>query len=71
MPNPAAVSVKTTDSVEALAVSVSTRWIRTPCSAKNPAASTRNRAQVLAVSSARIWLTATRERPSTAEWTSS
>jgi hypothetical protein len=52
----------------ALALSVSTRWTITPCSAKNPAAWTKNRAAVAPVSSGRIWLKATRERSSTAEW---
>jgi hypothetical protein len=64
----AAVSAKTTDSVLALALSVNTRWMTTPWSAKNSAASTRNRAQVAPVSSGRSWLKATRERSSTAEW---
>jgi hypothetical protein len=66
---PAAVSVNRTESVEALALSVSTRSIRTPWSAKQPAASTRNRAEVSPVSSGRSWLQATRERSSMAEWT--
>ena len=43
------------------------RWIRTPWSAKKLAASSRNRAAVVPVSSGRIWLKATRERSSTAE----
>jgi hypothetical protein len=68
IPSPAAVSVKTTDSAYALALSVNTRWMTTPCSAKKAAASTRNRAEVAPVSSARSWLKATRERSSTAEW---
>jgi hypothetical protein len=71
MPNLAAVSANSTDSAEALALSVSTRWMITPWSAKNPAASTRNRAAVVVFSSGRIWLKATRERSSTAEWMSS
>jgi hypothetical protein len=41
----------------------------TPCSAKNAAASTRNRAEVSPVSSGRSWLKATRERSSMAVWT--
>ena len=56
IPRPAAVSVKTTESAYALALSVRTRWMVTPCSAKNPAASTRNRAQVRPVSSGKSWL---------------
>jgi hypothetical protein len=51
-----------------LALSVKTRWIRTPWSAKKAAASIRNNAAVAADSSARSWLKATRERSSTAEW---
>jgi hypothetical protein len=40
----------------------------TPWSAKKLAASTRKRAQVVACSSARSWLNATRERSSMAVW---
>jgi hypothetical protein len=55
-PSPAAVAATTTDSVEALALSVNTRWMTTPWSAKKPAASTRNRAEVAPVWSGRSWL---------------
>ena len=51
-----------------MALSVRTRWIWTPWSAKKLAASIRNSAAVGADSSARIWLKAARERSSTAEW---
>jgi hypothetical protein len=68
MPRLAAVSANRIDWVEALALSVKTRWIWTPWSAKKLAASIRNSAAVAADSSGRIWLKATRERSSTAEW---